>query len=404
MANDPVSALVEALVPDGLLDCTQLREVVHSLQVRHYNPHGLAQELAARGWLTPYQADLLVQGKAAELFLGPYVLLDRLGQGGMGQVFRARHRKLHRVVAIKVILRERLAFPAIVQRFYREIQAAAQLSHPNIVHALDAGKHGDTHFFVMEYVEGTDLALLVKQRGLLAIDASCDYIRQAALGLQHAFERGLVHRDVKPDNLILTAQGSQVKLLDMGLARLQEDAAGAPPAGEGKVVGSADFIAPEQTLDSASVDIRADLYSLGGTFYFLLTGQVPFPGGTVKHKIECHRMREPKPVEVLRPEVPAVVVDVVRRLMSKWPRDRYQTPAEVAAALASPEVTSALKSVPVLGLKPRASLVGSEPGGEGNSGRRFFLLTAWGFLLLILGGLVTLLLTWASDSTSLESE
>ena len=182
-------------------------------------PRALAGELIRRGWLTPYQVNQLLQGRGRDLLLGSYVLLERLGEGGMGQVFKARNWKLGRVVALKLIRKERLDNPDAVRRFQREIRAAAQLDHPNIVRAFDADEVDGTHLLVMEYVEGTDLAKLVKKDGPLPVDKACDYCRQAALGLQHAYERGLVHRDIKPHNLLLTP-GGVVKILDMGLARL----------------------------------------------------------------------------------------------------------------------------------------------------------------------------------------
>ena len=183
----------------------------------------LAGELIRRGWLTPYQVNQLLQGRGRELLLGSYVLLERLGEGGMGQVFKARNWKLGQVVALKLIRKERIDDPDAVRRFQREIRAAAQLDHPNIVLAFDADEVGGTHLLVMEYVEGTDLAKLVKQDGPLPVDKACDYIRQAALGLQHAHERGLVHRDIKPHNLLLTPA-----------RRGQDPGHGAGPAGTGE--------------------------------------------------------------------------------------------------------------------------------------------------------------------------
>ena len=216
---------------------------------------------------------------------------------------------------------------------------AAALSHPNIVHAYDADEIGGTHLLVMEYIEGAnDLAKLVKKNGPLPVEKACDYIRQAALGLQHAYERGMVHRDIKPANLLLTTDEKTVKVLDMGLARLdhagtEEDDKSSTMTREGTVMGTPDYIAPEQAMDSHTVDIRADLYSLGCTFYFLLTGRVPFPGGTLMEKVMKHRLDEPKPVEQLRPDVPPEVCNILRKLMAKKPEDRYQTPAEAAAML-----------------------------------------------------------------------
>ncbi len=309
------------------------------------DPRTLAGELVRRGWLTPYQVNQLFQGRAAQLVLGPFLLLERLGEGGMGQVFKARHRKLGRLVALKVIRKERLSHPDAVRRFRREIQAAAQLSHPNIVLALDADEHEGTHFFAMEYVQGTDLAKHVKQVGPLPVAQAWEYVRQTALGLQHAFERGLVHRDIKPHNLLLMPQTGTVKVLDMGLARLRsespDEASCTALTAEGTMMGTPDYVAPEQAMDARSADIRADLYSLGCTFYFLLTGRVPFPGGSLMEKLFRHQNEQPRPVRDYRPDVPPPVAAVVHRLLAKRPADRFQTPAELIAALAAALVPSA---------------------------------------------------------------
>jgi tRNA A-37 threonylcarbamoyl transferase component Bud32 len=307
---DSVAALGQALRDSRLLEPAQLQELT-ALQARYVEPRGLARELLQRDWLTAYQVNQLFQGRGHELTLGPYVLLERLGAGGMGQVFKARHVLMRRLVALKVIRKDHLADPEIVSRFHREIRAVAQLAHPNIVLAHDAGQVGDTHFLVMEYVEGTDLARLVKKHGPLPVARACAYVRQAALGLQHAHERGLVHRDIKPANLLLaTAPGEAVvKVLDLGLARLSHG--GEQTVGEltqeGAVMGTPDFIAPEQAEESRGVDIRADVYSLGCTLYYLLTGRVPFPGGTLLQKLRRHQNEQPAPVTTLRPEVPAQV-------------------------------------------------------------------------------------------------
>jgi serine/threonine-protein kinase len=357
----------------GLLEPAHADEC-DRLQRLHGEPRALARELIRRGWLTPYQANQLFQGRATELVFDSYVILERLGEGGMGAVFKARHGKLGRVVALKVLRKDWLESETMVRRFLREIQAASQLSHPNIVRALDAGKAGGTHFFAMEYVEGRDLARLVKEeRGgrPLPIDEACDYVRQAALGLQHAHEKGLVHRDIKPANLLLSlvpgpssladnqGQGTRdkgqgtIKILDMGLARVRHLAESEESVTtltrEGSVMGTPDYMAPEQTLDSHDVDIRADLYSLGCTLYFLLAARVPFPGGSLGQKIAKHQMKEAAPVESLRPEVPPAVAAVVRRLMAKRPEDRHQTPGQLAAALEdmkSPRPV-AVRAVPV---------------------------------------------------------
>ncbi len=319
-----------------LLDARQADEFARFAQGQAPDARALAKDLLGRGWLTPFQANQLLQGRGGSLLLGSYVLLERLGEGGMGAVFKGANWKIGRVVALKLIRKECLTNESIVRRFHQEIEAAAQLSHPNIIHAFDAGEADGTHFFVMELVEGTDLSKLVKQNGPLPVRQTCDYMRQAALGLQHAHERGMVHRDIKPSNLLLNAEGV-VKVLDMGLARLT----GVTVEGEmtnrltqeGAVMGTPDYIAPEQTLDAHSADIRADLYSLGCTFYHLLTGRVPFPGGTLGQKIAKHLSREPDPLRGLRPDAPERVAGVVSRLMAKRPEDRYQTPGELALEL-----------------------------------------------------------------------
>jgi serine/threonine protein kinase len=334
------ASLVEALGRFRLLEPAQLTEVTRTLAPRFPEPKALARELIQRGWLTPFQANQLLQGRGQGLVIGSYTLLERLGEGGMGQVFKARNWKLRKVVALKLIRKERLSNAGAVKRFQREVRAAASLSHPNIVLAYDADETGGTHLLVMELVEGaTDLSRLVKKNGPLPVPQACDCIRQAALGLQHICKRGLVHRDIKPHNLLLAGDGKTVKILDMGLARLNDPSSDEDKSStvtkEGVVMGTPDYIAPEQALESHTVDIRADLYSLGCTFYYLLTERVPFPGGSLGAKLIRHQMDEPTPVEQLRPEVPPVVAAVVRKLMAKDPKARYQTPAEVAAALAS---------------------------------------------------------------------
>jgi serine/threonine protein kinase len=338
MASISSVSLVHTLRHHGLLEPGQLQELP-ALHARFPDPKALARELIQRGWLTPYQANQLLQGKAQELVLGSYILLERLGEGGMGQVFKARHRNLGRTVAVKLIRKERLDNPDAIKRFEREVRAAAALNHPNIVRAYDADQIGGTYLLVMECVEGaTDLGRLVKKNGPLPTEQACEYVRQAALGLQHAYERGLVHRDIKPHNLLLTADGKAVKVLDMGLARLDhpgaDDDRSSTMTQEGAVMGTPDYIAPEQAIESHTVDIRGDLYSLGCTFYYLLTGKPPFPGGTLAEKLVKHQLQEPTPVEQLRSDVSPRVAAVVRMLMAKRPEDRYQTPGQLARVLA----------------------------------------------------------------------
>jgi serine/threonine protein kinase len=371
MLGGPVADFAEAVRHCRLMEPAQMEELAGSLQDRFPAPRELAGELIRRGWLTAYQVNQLFRGRGDGLLLGSYVLLERLGAGGMGQVFKARNWKLGQVVALKLIRKDRLTRPEAVRRFHREIQAAAQLNHSNVVRAYDADQAGEVHFLVTEYVEGTDLGKLVKRHGPLPVADACDYARQAALGLQHAFERGLVHRDIKPHNLLRTPQ-SVVKVLDMGLARLtragEDGEATSMMTEEGAVIGTADYIAPEQARDAHGADIRADLYSLGCTLYHLLAGRPPFAGGSAVEKLLGHQMDQPPPLEQWRPEVPPEVAAVVRRLMAKRPEERYQTPAAAAAALAgtlratsavAPPVTPApLKPPPVPAAAAGETLVG----------------------------------------------
>jgi serine/threonine protein kinase len=291
---------------------------------------------------------------------GQYVILDKIGGGGMGEVYKARHALMDQVVAIKVIHSQHFATPGIEQRFLREIRALSRLDHPNIVRAQYADRVGDTHFLVMEYVEGTDLARLVRERGPLPVAVACAYVRQAALGLQQANEHGLVHRDIKPSNLLAAdpplaplgrgvaasplaplgrGVGGEglVKILDLGLAAFHEE----QPAAEGltatgAVMGTADYMAPEQWEDTHAVDIRADLYSLGCTLYYLLAGSPPFSGPGCRSNVQKMKAHAEAPVPSIqerRPDVPDGLAAVLKRLLAKRPADRYATPAEVAEAL-----------------------------------------------------------------------
>jgi serine/threonine-protein kinase len=413
MAPDPVVRLTEELRTARLLEPAQLNEVTATLAAPFPEPRALARELVRRGWLTSFQVNALFQGRGYELLLGSYVLLDKIGEGGMGAVFKARNWKLGKTVAVKVIRQKRLGSAQSVRRFQREIRAAARLDHPHIVHAHDADAVGETLLLVMEYVEGgTDLARLVKKHGPLPVAEACAYVRQAALGLQHAHERGLVHRDVKPSNLLRSAAGI-VKVLDLGLAHLDhsgEDDSSSVLTQEGMVMGTFNYIAPEQAADASTVDSRADLYSLGCTLYYLLTGRVPFPGGKPVEKLYRHRFEERAPLEQLRPDVSAEVTAVVRRLMAKQPDERYPTAAAAAAALerAAPEVVPAL-AAPARGLETQsesstqevfARLLDSETpaplppsAGQGSAGRsRRWWVGAAGCVLVLLAAAVLLVL------------
>jgi|GEM_PF-1912659 len=305
-----------------------------------------------------------------------YKVLERIGQGGMGQVYRAQHRLMNRPVALKLISSQLTKHPQAVERFRREVQAAAQLHHSNIVTAFDAEQAGDVHFLAMEFVDGTDLSDVVTKRGPLPVAEACEYIRQAAIGLQHAHEKGMVHRDIKPHNLMLVegreakaqqqepdtisddlsgsrlpTPGTQpsIKILDFGLAgfateavSLEFDEAHEPVDADtiamqltkmGSVMGTPDYIAPEQARDAHSADIRADIYSLGGTLHFLLTGKPPFEAASIVDKLTAHAEADRPVLSDTRDDVPPEVETVLQKMMAKDPSERYPTPADVASAL-----------------------------------------------------------------------
>jgi len=291
-------------------------------------------EILELGLLSSFQMEEILAGRGNSLLLGSYVLLEPIGEGGMGKVYKARHRLLRENRALKVIRGEVVGCEASVQRFLREGRAGARLCHENIVRTIDLGREGDTLFLVTDYVAGTDLRRLVTTRGPLPWHEAASCARQAALGLQHAHEQGVVHRDVKPSNLILTADGT-VKVLDLGLARLLLGEEGPPPTlltPNGMVLGTPDFAAPEQ-LGGSPADTRSDVYSLGCTLHFLLAGEPPFPGGDVWSKVLRHHSSSAPALTELRPDVPAELAATVVRMMDKDPDRRYQTPGEAAAAL-----------------------------------------------------------------------
>jgi len=328
-------ALIErsGLLPSQLID--------PAFAAGDQDPAGVARRLVNDALLTPFQARQLRKGRADGFFLtDKYKILDFIGSGGMGKVYLCEHLILHRLVAVKL-----LQLPAepgadasrAFERFYREARAVARLDDPNIIRVFDVDRVGPNPFMVMEYADGTNLHDVVARHCPLPFERACHYIRQGALGLQHAHEAGLIHRDIKPGNLILDRSGT-VKLLDLGLARFAQD----PARNQGitdkydkhLVIGTADFMAPEQAFDSAAVDIRSDVYGLGCTFYFLLTGKVPFPDRSVPEKMYAHKTRAPAPVSELCPRLPAGVLATLEKMMAKEQAERYQTPAGVIEALA----------------------------------------------------------------------
>lgn len=335
----PSDGVLDALADERLLDPARF-ELLHRDILPHCDHWNiLSQELVYRGWLTPFQMSKIMRGKTADLFLGSYVLVEPVGEGAMGVIYKARHWKFDTTVAVKVIRSRRSRDPAAVARFFREIHTLAAIRHPNILHAIDADYDSATGrlYYSMEFVPGLDLGRLLHKHGALSIETACLYVAQLANGLGHLSAHGLVHRDVKPNNVLVAADGSCVKLGDFGLARFDrppEDEADAGLTQQGIVIGTPDYISPEQIRGSHYVDIRSDLYSLGCTFYHMLTGQVPFPDLDSVGKLTSHLDREPLPVEALRADIPLALAQIVRRLMAKRPRDRFQDPVELRQALA----------------------------------------------------------------------
>ncbi len=299
----------------------------------------IAEELVDRGVLTRWQADQLLEGKYKGFILGPYRVLGLLGHGGMGMVFLAEHQMMRRRCAVKVLpLKDLQNQPSLLERFYIEAQAVAALDHPNIVRAYDVNKAmqdgREIHYLVMEYIDGLDLQRYVSQHGVVDYRQAADWIRQAAEGLDHAHREGLVHRDVKPANLLVDRNGV-VKLLDLGLARFFDDRERASLSKEHgeTVLGTADYLAPEQAVDSGNVDGRADIYSLGHTFYFLLVGRPPFPTGSVAQRLMAHQTKYPEPIQKDRPDVPPQLVAIINKMTAKKPKERFQTARELADTL-----------------------------------------------------------------------
>jgi serine/threonine-protein kinase len=306
----------------------------------------IAPVLIAEKLLTPFQARLILGGEPHRLVMGQYRLLDELGRGGMGSVYKALHTVMGRVVAVKVILSELMQVERAIEWFRREVQALTQLQHPNIVMAFDANEADGVHFLVMEYVDGPNLDVMVRRDGPLAPPFACEVIREAALGLEYAHQKGMVHRDIKPANLLIPRAVSDgptpscgkpalVKLVDFGLARLHSQTQGMSVShkSEAEFLGTPDFCSPEQCQDMRAVDVRSDLYSLGCTFYFALTGKVPFPADTALEKMLKHVLEEPRRVDELQPGIPTSLAAIVHRLMAKDPDRRFETAAELAEEL-----------------------------------------------------------------------
>ncbi len=326
--------LLDLVRKSGLLEPERLDAFVAGLSNgASTEPRELVARLVEAGLLTNFQGEQFLLGKWRGFTIGKYKVLERLGSGGMGTVYLCEHLVVRRKVAVKVLPTSKADNPSALGRFYREARAAGVLDHPNLVKAHDIDQDGGLHFLIMDYIDGSNLQEIVARFGPLSVERAAHYVAQAAAGLQHAHDAGLVHRDVKPANILLDRAGV-IRVLDLGLARFSDPTDQLTLKYDDKnVLGTADYVSPEQALNSHEVDARADIYSLGATLYFLLTGQPPFPGGKIAQKLIWHQVKEPTPVQQLRPDLPEALAAVVTKMMAKDPARRYQSPAEVLEAL-----------------------------------------------------------------------
>ncbi len=336
MSQGSADKLIDLVKKSDLVTPKKLNGFLETLAAREADALGnqerIAELLIEDGLLTKWQADKLLAGKHRGFKLGKYKLLGQIGKGGMSHVYLAEHVLMERRVAIKVLPRQRVKDKSYLSRFQLEARAAARLDDPNIVRVFDIDNEGDTHYIVMEYVEGRDLHQTISQDGPLPYNTAVRYITQVSTGLQHAHEMGLVHRDIKPANCLVDKH-KVVKLLDMGLAKLTDDETSLTLANDENVLGTADYLAPEQALNSHSADARADIYSLGCTLYFLLCGRPPFPDGTISERLLKHQVEEPDSILKSRPDCPLSLVNICQRMMNKKPEGRPQTAGEVAKLL-----------------------------------------------------------------------
>jgi eukaryotic-like serine/threonine-protein kinase len=334
----PVEVVPPDLLPvirrSGVLTDRQLKEVSAKVMRGEYPraSSDLAEQLVNEGILTEFQVHRLLRNKTHGLVVGPYVILERLGAGSMGRVFKAQHQLMGRTVALKLIAPEKATRANAMARFHREMRLIGRLDHPNVVRAFDADKVGKTLYIVMEYVAGKSLDILLDARGPLPPAEVVDYASQAALGLGHAHDQGIVHRDIKPSNLLVSESG-QVKILDLGLSAFTEaenQASFATAAGH--VVGTIDYMSPEQAM-GCDLDGRSDLFSLGCTMFLLMTGQFPFTGDTAFERIVQRVKGRPTPILQVCPDLPPSLVEVLDKLLAHRPEDRFQTAVEASEAM-----------------------------------------------------------------------
>ncbi len=334
---------LERLRRSRLIREDRLQALCDSLEGQSTTAEQLARELVRTETLTEYQAKRVYKGKTDLLSIGDYQILEQIGFGGMGQVFKAWHAPMARVVALKLLPEDSFESPQAVRRFRREVQASARLDHPNIVSAQNAGEVDGRQYFVMQYIEGDNLAERVVAKGPLDVSAAIDCVLQAARGLQHAHERGVIHRDIKPGNLLFGDDGV-LRILDLGLARFRQGSEPLKMASDsasdftrltlpGQMLGTVEFASPEQAKDTREAGETSDIYSLGCTLYYLLVGSPPFEGDGIVAVLLAHASAPIPSIRSHRADAPAELDEILAKMMAKEPDDRFQTPAELIAAL-----------------------------------------------------------------------
>lgn len=335
-----ISDFIDRLSQSGILSSEELNDVSATINMdEDADARRFAQELVEKRMLTDWQTRVLCGSEDGELSIGEYLILEHIGDGGMGRVYKARSRDTGKIVALKLLNPQSAADESAVRRFRREIETASRLKHPNIVATIGSGEEQGHQYLVMEFVDGNDLASLVRNNEQLPVQTAVDCITRAAHGLIYSHAKQVIHRDIKPSNLLLSHSG-EIRVLDMGLARI----AGEIGPGDqtqtqitktGSIMGTVDFMAPEQALNPKKADGRADIYSLGCTLYFLLTGEKPYPGETVMEVLVAHREAPIPSLTSVRRDVPGSLEQVFRKMVAKNPGDRYQSMEEVVTALQS---------------------------------------------------------------------
>ncbi|AMV39429.1 serine/threonine-protein kinase [Planctomyces sp. SH-PL62] len=354
--------LLPVLQSSGVLSERMFEEISSRVDSGEYpaDPNGLAERLVRDRLLTAYQARRLLANKAYGMLVGRYVILDRIGAGSMGRVYKAHHQMMDRVVALKIIAPELSCNDRVVARFQREMKLVGRLDHPNVVRAYDADRANRVLYIVMEYVNGESLGDRLKRSGPIPAAEMIDYAAQAALGLAHAHEQGMVHRDVKPSNILLS-EDKKVKILDLGLGVLMEADEGATFAtADGIAVGTVDYMSPEQAL-GRDVDGRSDVFSLGCAMYHLMTGKLAFPGESPIDRLGRRINNRHVPITDHLPDFPAAAQRVLDKLMAFKPQDRFQDASEAAEALQSLIRPRSRKPAPALAPAPSPPPVAPRP-------------------------------------------